>query len=193
MRAPLEASFEPSQHTPSDQTKLIAPRERRTPLPQRAVSPRPATAPPPMPVPQRGGRGPTPGPPVAMLPTTLPGAAPIAPAMAPLPQPPGPLPPTPQPQNLGISGGPALPFQPAPPAAGYPQWGAAIAPQRPMRDATPTSRDSFDRPVFPNRASQPQVAGFGAQKKKGLMPWMLVVGALIMALLAFAITRAFIG
>ena len=202
MRAPLDLPFEPSQHTPSDQTKLIAPRDRRTPLPQRAV--RAPTAPPPMPMPQRG-RGPTPGPPMAPLPSTLQGApAPIAPAMGTLPQPPMPLPPTPQPsmpqpqmpqmpqpQNLGISGGPGLPFQPAPP--GYPPWGAAIAPQRPLRDATPTSRDSFDRPVFPNRTPQPQVAGFGAQKKKGLMPWMLVVGALIMALLAFVITRAFIG
>jgi hypothetical protein len=37
------------------------------------------------------------------------------------------------------------------------------------------------------------VAGFGAQKKPVFAPWMLVVGALVMAALAFAITRAFIG
>ena len=196
MRAPLDLPFEPSAQTPSDQTRLIAPRDRRTPVPQRAV--RPPTAPPP--VPPRG-HGPTPGPPVAPVPSTLQGTpAPIGPAMAPMPmapmpQPPGaipstPMPPGPMPQ---MPGQPPLPFQPAPPAGNYPQWGAAIAPQRPTRDATPTSRDAFDRPVFGNRASQPQVAGFGGQKKKGLMPWMLVVGALIMALLAFAITRAFIG
>ena len=100
----------------------------------------------------------------------------------------------PPPQNLGISGGPALPFSPSPPAASYPAWGAPapIAPQRPMRDATPTARDAFDRPMAPNRPSMPQVAGFGTQKKKGLAPWMLIVGALVMAALAFAITRAFI-
>jgi hypothetical protein len=106
--------------------------------------------------------------------------------MAPMPQPP--------PQNLGISGGPALPFSPSQPAASYPAWGAPapIAPQRPTRDATPTARDAFDRPMAPNRPSMPQVQGFGTQKKKGLAPWMLIVGALVMAALAFAITRAFI-
>lgn len=190
MRAPLDLPFEPSTHTPSDQTRLIAPRDRRTPVPQRAVVPRPPTAPPPLPA---RGRGPTPGPPSgAASPSTLQGApAPIAPAMAPMPQPPQVA--QPAPQNPGISGGPALPYQAAPPGAGYPQWGAAIAPQRPLRDATPTSRESFDRPVLPDRPSQPRVAGFGAQKQKGLMPWMLVIGALMMAALAFAITRAFIG
>lgn len=29
--------------------------------------------------------------------------------------------------------------------------------------------------------------------RTGLQPWMLVVGAVVMALLAFAVTRAFIG
>ncbi|MBV8759768.1 MAG: serine/threonine protein kinase [Deltaproteobacteria bacterium] len=204
MRAPIDVPFEPSNVTPSDQTRLIAPRDRRTPLPQRAV--RPPTAPPPMPP---RSRGPTPGPPMPMpapplpglpmsgLPSTLPGSpAPIAPApaMGQLPMPPQgpPMPPQGPPQNLGISGGPGLPFQPSPPAAPYPAWGSAIAPQRPPRDATPTARDSFDRPMFPPRPSQPQVAGFGAEKKKTLKPWVLVVGALVMALLAFAITRAFI-
>ncbi|MBC7975346.1 MAG: hypothetical protein H7138_10195 [Myxococcales bacterium] len=40
----------------------------------------------------------------------------------------------------------------------------------------------------------PYVAGFGPRpaKKAALQPWMLVVGALIMAALAFAVTRAFI-
>jgi serine/threonine protein kinase len=205
MRAPIDVPFEPSNLTPSDQTRLIAPRDRRTPPPQRALHARPGTAPPPMP----RGRGPTPGlpgladaPPLHLEPSSpaLPGMPPAiapAPAMGQLPIPPQPAMPQPAipqpPPNLGLSGGPALPFQPAPPAAQYPAWGSAIAPQLPQRDATPTSRDSFDRPVFANRPAQPQVAGFGPQKKKALRPWVLVVGAFVMALLAFAITRAFIG
>jgi hypothetical protein len=173
-------TYEGSVATPSDATKLITPRDRRTPQPQKAVQLRSPTAPPPMPPRTRGL---TPGPPPG-APVPLPGIAP-APAMAPMPQPP---------RDLGISGGPALPFSPSPPAASYPAWGAPapIAPQRPTRDATPTARDAFDRPMAPNRPSMPQVAGFGTQKKKGLAPWMLIVGALVMAALAFAITRAFI-
>jgi hypothetical protein len=38
----------------------------------------------------------------------------------------------------------------------------------------------------------PQVAGFQKPQKAAIQPWILVVGALIMAALAFAITRAFI-
>jgi serine/threonine protein kinase len=190
---PDEPSYKGPLDTPSDQTKLIAPRDRRTPQPQRAVSPRPATAPPPMPT---RTRGPTPGPPVGQPPPTFP-QPPFPPPQQPFPpqQPSfGPLPGPPvPPQNLGVSGGPSLPFSPAPPAAGYPAWGAPIAPQRPPREATPTARDAFDRPVYPQRPSTPQVAGFGAQKKPVFAPWMLVVGALVMAALAFAITRAFIG
>jgi hypothetical protein len=75
-----------------------------------------------------------------------------------------------------------------------PNWGAPITAQRAAaRDATPTARDSFDQPVFPRQSSMPQVAGFNRARKQGVKPWVLVVGALIMALLAFAITRAFIG
>jgi hypothetical protein len=39
----------------------------------------------------------------------------------------------------------------------------------------------------------PQVAGFQRPRKQGIKPWVLVIGALIMAALAFAITRAFIS
>ena len=68
---------------------------------------------------------------------------------------------------------------------GYPNWGGP-----PQRAASPTMNDAYDRPVFPQqRPSAPQVAGFGAKKAPGLKPWMLVVGALVMAALAFAITR----
>jgi len=89
---------------------------------------------------------------------------------------------------------PKLPFG-APPAGSYPGWGPPIAAQRPTRDATPTSQDRFDRPVYPQqRPSMPQVAGFQPQRpaRYGVKPWMLVVGAIIVAIAAFAITRAFI-
>jgi hypothetical protein len=46
--------------------------------------------------------------------------------------------------------------------------------------------------MFGNRQSAAQVPGFG-RRKSGIKPWVLVVGALIMAALAFAITRAFIS
>jgi hypothetical protein len=90
-----------------------------------------------------------------------------------------------------------MPQQPYyPPASNYPGWGPpspAIAPHLPQRDATPTTNEMFERPVYPNRASQPQVAGFERTRRQTLQPWVLVVGAIIMAALAFAITRAFIG
>jgi hypothetical protein len=78
-------------------------------------------------------------------------------------------------------------------------WGPPIAAQMPHRDATPTAQDTYERPVYANRPSMPQVAGFHPRNSStlrsrgGLKPWVLVVGALIMAALAFAITRAFIG
>jgi len=93
----------------------------------------------------------------------------------------------------------APPFVPSQQAGGFqpsqfPQsgWGPPIASRAP-RDATPTAKDTFDQPVFPNRQSAPQVAGFNRARKQGIKPLVLVVGALIMAALAFAITRAFIS
>ena len=48
--------------------------------------------------------------------------------------------------------------------------------------------------MLPPRPSSPAVAGFEhAKKKRLLQPWMLVVGAILMAALAFAVTRAFIA
>jgi hypothetical protein len=82
---------------------------------------------------------------------------------------------------------------PPQPAGGYQSWGPQIAAQIPPRDATPTTQDAFDRPAYPQRASMPQVAGFQRSKKTGINPWVLIVGALVMAALAFAITRAFIS
>jgi serine/threonine-protein kinase len=203
-REPLDlgklASYEQPFDTPGDDTRLIAPRDRRTPTPGvRTASPpranRPSTIPPPSP---SRGRGPTPGPPLPGMPPPMqlpstPSPAP-APAMQPMPQPPQPMPPTlPMGMNNAMPPQGAPPFVPSQPAGGYQGWGAPIAPQRPVRDATPTAQDSFDQPVFPNRPSMPQVAGFQRPRKQGIKPWVLVIGALIMAALAFAITRAFIS
>jgi hypothetical protein len=117
---------------------------------------------------------------------------------------------TPMPQQPGLPT--PQPGQPLPPHMVQPQfmpsqnagayqggWGPPIAAQMPHRDATPTAQDTYERPVYANRPSMPQVAGFHPRNSStlrsrgGLKPWVLVVGALIMAALAFAITRAFIG
>jgi serine/threonine-protein kinase len=108
-------------------------------------------------------------------------AAPAAPPpfVAPLPQPP-----------LYI-GTPQAAMQQPPGAHG---WAPPIASQVPPRDATPTAQDLFERPLtYPVRPSVPEVAGFRQPKpQRALQPWMLVAGAVIMALLAFILTRLFI-
>jgi len=93
---------------------------------------------------------------------------------------------------------PMLPMQPpiqsSPSGQGnYPMWG--VQPQLPPRGASPTAPDMMDRPMLQQSQQGPYVAGFGPRppKKAALQPWMLVVGALIMAALAFAVTRAFIA
>ncbi len=153
-----------------EHTRLVAPRDKRTPLPQR-IKPQ-SVAPPPQPPP------PPPPPPVIATPVPNAGTWGAQPQQMPMQQMPMP---------------PQLPYpQPQP----YPVWGNAnVAPQNPPRAASPTVPDSFDRPMYtaPQRPSMPQVAGFGAPKKIGIKPWMLVVGALIVAGLAFAMTRAFIS
>jgi serine/threonine protein kinase len=212
-REPIDLSkvddYEPALDTPGDATRLIAPRDRRTPTPGvRTASPhtvprasKPSTMPPPM-LPR--GRGPTPGPPLPGLPPATRPSAPVLP-MAPMPQPPGspfggpsamgadaygsPMNAPPMNARPMPSGG-EPPFIPSPPPGG---WGAPFSAQHPVRDPTPTARDSFDQPVSPRARSMPQVAGFGGPRKQGVKPWMLVVGALLIALLAFAITRAFIS
>jgi serine/threonine-protein kinase len=214
---PVDGNTPPHQHfSASEETRLFQSRDRRTPQPQpisrdpasysqsqsqsQSQSPpshsisqsspsaaragvrpgssppsassrnKPASAPPPVAQPLPG-----------MIPPTLPGApAPGAPvASAPI-------------------GAPRPPVMP--PAFSSPQafsnWGPPIAAQRPQRDATPTAQDSFDRPMFPaQRPSTPNVAGFGQKRppKYGLKPWMLVAGAILVAILAFVITRAFIS
>jgi hypothetical protein len=173
-------------------------RDRRTPLPERTRAP---TAPPPLPPrpgpPSRGVPSASAPPPFGPPPGTVHSrsGSPTAPPRLPgMPQPPRPtasasqsLPPQPLPPQ------PVMPvMQPMPPQpmmqqqpGGYPNWGGP-----PPRAASPTMKDAYNQPVFPQqRPSAPQVAGFGAKKTVGLKPWMLVVGALVMAGLAFAITR----
>jgi len=97
--------------------------------------------------------------------------------------------PAPQPQPQ-----PQAPVMPA-----HPGWGPPIAAQQPPRDATPTAQDSLDRPLYtqPRPSLPPRVAGFNNPQsrapKYAFKPWMLVVGAILVAILAFVITRAFIS
>ncbi|HEY6039249.1 MAG TPA: hypothetical protein VIV58_33430, partial [Kofleriaceae bacterium] len=194
----VDGNTPPHQHfSASEETRLFQSRDRRTPQPQpvsrdpysqsqsqsspsAARAPiRPPSAPPTASSRNKPASAPPPGaPPLpGMIPPTLPSApAPGAPVAAPRP----PV--------------VAQPFgQPNP---GFSNWGPPIAPQRPPRDATPTAQDSFDRPVYPQpRPSAPHVAGFGQKRpaKYGLKPWMLVAGAILVAILAFVITRAFIS
>jgi Protein kinase domain len=166
-------------HDLDEATNLLTrdrlPPPRALPPPPRAN--RPSTVPPQTVTPR--SRGPTPGPPGPQRPTTLPGTpAPIIQAM----------------QQPLVPMAPQLPPH-IPPLPGMPPpWSPPIIPQRPPRQATPTARDMFERPVYPDgRNSAPQVAGWQRPAPKRALPtWMLVVGALVMAGLAFAITRLFI-
>ena len=102
----------------------------------------------------------------------------------PMMQPPKPMLPTPLPQQPQQPQQPPVMQMQTPPPGNYPVWG--VQPQPPIDPM-------MDRPVL-HRSPPPQSAGFGLNaKKSGLQPWMLVVGALVMAALAFAITRAFIS
>jgi hypothetical protein len=88
---------------------------------------------------------------------------------------------------------PMQPMQPAPmpqpPQAGYGNWGL---PQQMPAGASPAVQAMYDRrpPNPPHRAGSASPQRFGRVRRTPLRPWMLVIGALIMALLAFAVTRA---
>ncbi len=200
--------------SPDEATRLHVPHDRRTPPPDRPgqqirsteqMSRQHA------PMPAARSKGPTPGPPnrpglpgVAPLPVSIPQQpfspppAPPPPAFAP-PTPPPFAPETPPPAGppsnpsspllpFAPPSSPGMGFAPSQPAGGFSSWAPPVAAQRQQREATPPDRPSYP----PNRGSMPQVAGFGRQTRPGLKPWMLVVGALVMAALAFLITRAFI-
>ncbi len=89
------------------------------------------------------------------------------------------------------------PGTPAAPMPSVPQ--APPAPSLPLTPwGPPIAAQNFDRPVY-TRAPQPpqslptQVQASGPRPTKTVQPWMLIAGAVLVALLAFAITRAFIS
>jgi serine/threonine protein kinase len=187
---------EPTMAPPTydgEATRLVIPsRDRRTPIPERRV---PAQPPPPQPQIQRERAA------SAGLPPPMPRReAPPIPATLQI-QPPMPAPPMQHQQPMPPLAAP----NPFPPPEQPPQFPPGIQPmqqapqgQYPMWNrADPTAPDSFDRPVLRPRPSGPIVAGFQrpgeAPPPTLFKPWMLVVGALIMALLAFAITRSLIS
>ncbi len=158
---------EPSEGPAFDEQRTF----HGTPAP---IPVRPLPAMPGVPAPLQAGMPmPVPRPPM----TQVPGLPPTP--MSPLST----RPPAPQPNAS---------YFPPPPATGLPNWGMPSA-QHPPRDATPTVNDSFASPTYPMRSSVPDVAGFERPRRQSLQPWILVVGAVVMAVLAFAITRAFIG
>jgi hypothetical protein len=103
------------------------------------------------------------------------------------PQPPGMFPPMP-PAMLAQSALPAslrpplampTPHPPAAPPPGYGGWGV-------QQPDSPAVQAMYDR----QQPRQPAAAPRFKPRRPALKPWMLVIGALIMALLAFAVTRA---
>jgi serine/threonine protein kinase len=117
----------------------------------------------------------------------------------PLQRPPMMMPPQMQPQMMPPQ---MMPHQQQPPpvmnAGGY-VWPGGVQPQLPPRGASPTAQDLYDqRPMYPQqgqRPAPPPVQGFGATKprKPVIKPWMLIIGALVMAGLAFFVTRRLLG
>lgn len=92
------------------------------------------------------------------------------------------------------------PYQQPQQQPGYPMWGAQpqlppqFPPQLPPRGASPTAPDNmYERPVYPQRPSVP-VMGFERTNKRetSVKTWVLIVGAVVMAAVAFAITRLFL-
>ena len=193
---PVDGNTPPHQHfSANEDTRLFQARDRRTPRPQpisrdpasysqpsksasysQSLTNRPPQAPPgpPSATVSHRPKPPTPAPPIQqVLATTLPGLPPPGAAVA-------------------------MPAQSQPPVMAYPGWGPPIAAQQPPRDATPTAQDSLDRPLYtqPRPALPPRVAGFNnppRPPKYAFKSWMLVVGAILVAILAFVITRAFIS
>jgi serine/threonine protein kinase len=145
-------------------TRLVAPLGRRTPAP--AYSERPLPAPP-------RGLTPAPGPHTPSSIRRLPALdrgrpGPFTPPLSPAsshPTPPG-LPPPPPAPSSGAA-----------PLTAPPAWNPPPPPAM------------FERPVI-QRPSVPQLSGGTRARRRPLQPWLLVVGALVMALLAFAVTRA---
>jgi serine/threonine protein kinase len=142
------------------------------------------TGPPPLSSPLGPPLGaPPPGPPLGAPPPMMaPPGAPLPPAPMGMPPlgPPGPMMPHPQgPMMMPPGPRPPGPPGPGPMMPGGPGWGGP-PPGPPAA------------PVYPQRGAMP---GMGIPPRRGpvLRPWMLVVGALVMAALAFMVTRAFLS
>jgi serine/threonine-protein kinase len=105
-------------------------------------------------------------------------------SMAPLPLQPPPMAPP-----------PPMTMAPPPPSGNYPAWG--MPPQHPMGRAAPLGQAApalpaaYARPVVQRSVTGP-APGVGTPRRPPLTPWILVIGAIVMAFLAFAVTRAFI-
>ncbi len=174
-----DSGEQPTMTPPFDgeATRLVAPRDRRTPVPERR-------SPTSLPQARRGTEAPkSPPPPRRATEGAAPATVPPPPPMGAVAReqtampPPGFPPPEPPPAF------------PPPPPPNFAAWGRG----------DPTARDAYDRPlVMPSPATMPSgppVAGFepSAGPPQAFKPWMLVVGAVLMALLAFAITRTLIS
>jgi serine/threonine protein kinase len=200
---PVDGNTPPHQHfSPNEDTRLFQARDRRTPPPQpisrdpisesqsasysasQSRTNRPPTAPPTV---LHRGKPPTNSRPREPTPSAGQRGAPVAP-VAPAPQ----VAPAPVPLASTLPGAPA-PTPQAPPTFGYPGWGPPVAAGVPA--PTPIA-PTVDRPVYPPRpAVLPRAQGFHKPPPPtyAFKPWMLVVGAILVAILAFVITRAFIS
>jgi len=140
-------------------------------------------SPPPMPVAALppGLQSPPPMPP----PPGLMPSAPLPPGLMPsAPLPPGLMPSRPMPP-AGLPLPAMVPTPMLPPAPGaYGGW--AGPPQ------VPSAQAMYDRrpPGPPHRPSTSMPQRFGRSRRSQIQPWMLIIGALVVALLAFAVTRA---
>jgi len=73
----------------------------------------------------------------------------------------------------------------------YGGWAGGPPPPGPR--GGPPGPDLFDqRPVYPPQRGS-MATGGQPRRRQALKPWMLIVGALVMAALAFAVTRAFLS
>ena len=154
-------------HPPQPVIQPLPPPPMMAPPPPMTMAPPPPmmmAPPPPMMAPPPSPLMASPPPPM-MAPPPMMMAPPPPPMMAPPPMPPPPM------------------MQQMPPG-NYPNWGRP--PQLPMGGP---GQAMYERPMMPRPATQP-VPGPGKSRRTPVKPWMLIIGALMMALLAFAVTRA---
>jgi serine/threonine protein kinase len=87
---------------------------------------------------------------------------------------------------------PQPPMAPPQPPMISPQAQAVMPTTYPVWDGAPPRRGASPGPeMHAGRGSMPQVAGYQKPRKpSAIKPWVLVIGAVVMAVLAFSITRA---